>query len=37
MEKLKERESVQVLAQVKSEEQKELDEIATLQYKKSYF
>lgn len=37
MEKLKERESVQVLAQVKSEEQKELDEIATLQYKKNYF
>jgi len=37
MEKLKERESVQVLAQAKSEEQKQLDEIATLQYKKSYF
>lgn len=37
MEKLKERESVQVLAQVKSEEQKELDEIATLQYKKATF
>lgn len=37
MEKLKERESVQVLEQVKSEEQKQLDEIATLQYKTSYF
>ncbi|MPM24436.1 hypothetical protein SDC9_70918 [bioreactor metagenome] len=37
MEKLKERESVQILAQVKSEEQKQLDEIATLQYRKSYF
>lgn len=37
MEKLKERESVQVLAHEKSEEQKQLDEIASLQYKKSYF
>ena len=36
MEKLKERESVQVLSKEKSDEQKELDEIATLQYKKSY-
>jgi flagellar FliJ protein len=36
MEKLKERESVLVLSKEKSDEQKELDEIATLQYKKSY-